>query len=79
MLFRSVTRAAQVLKRLKIVQRAGRIEPDAELTAAAEFVSRFSALAVSAPWRRFVLEVNPIKWRANSAVAVDGLLIIEEP
>jgi acyl-CoA synthetase (NDP forming) len=46
---------------------------------AAEFVARFSRLAATAPWRRFVLEVNPIRCGREAAVAVDGLLIVEEP
>jgi acyl-CoA synthetase (NDP forming) len=45
---------------------------------AAEFVAAFSSLAARAPWKRFVFEVNPIKWSRDGAVAVDGLLIIEE-
>ena len=45
---------------------------------AADFVARFSALAASAPWQRFTLEINPLKLGADAAAAVDGLLIIEE-
>lgn len=45
---------------------------------AADFLARFSALAASAPWQRFTLEVNPLKLGADAAAAVDGLLIIEE-
>lgn len=44
---------------------------------AADFMVRISELAASAPWQRFVLEVNPIKWSRTGAIAVDGLLIIE--
>ena len=44
---------------------------------AADFVARFSALAASAPWPRFTLEVNPLKLGSDAAAAVDGLLIIE--
>jgi acyl-CoA synthetase (NDP forming) len=46
--------------------------------AAARFIADLSRLAAGAPWARFTLEVNPIKWTANDAVAVDGLLVIEE-
>jgi hypothetical protein len=46
---------------------------------AAEFVARFSRLVVTAPWPRFVFEVNPIRCGRDAAVAVDGLLIVEEP
>jgi acyl-CoA synthetase (NDP forming) len=72
-------RAADVLRRLRIVQGASHMDPTAEIGAAADFVARFSQVAVSAPWRSFVLEVNPIKWHADRAVAVDGLLVIENP
>jgi len=47
--------------------------------AAAAFISRFSELATSAPWRRFAFEANPVKWRRDGVVAVDGLLVIDEP
>jgi succinyl-CoA synthetase beta subunit len=43
---------------------------------AARFVARFAELAVTAPWERFVFEVNPVSWRRDDAVALDGLLII---
>jgi hypothetical protein len=43
------------------------------------FIADFSQLAAAAPWHRFVLEVNPIKWSGEQVVAVDGLLLIEEP
>ncbi|MHB8993348.1 MAG: acetate--CoA ligase family protein, partial [Chloroflexota bacterium] len=71
--------ALLMLQRLRITRRASRREPGADLTSVAEFVARFSRLALSAPWKRFVLEVNPIKWSHDGVVAVDGLLIIEEP
>jgi hypothetical protein len=46
--------------------------------APAVFIARFSELAASAPWRRFTFEANPVKWRRDGVVAVDGLLIVEE-
>jgi acyl-CoA synthetase (NDP forming) len=72
-------RARQVLQRLRIAGHATRLDPAAELDAPADFVARFSQLAATAPWRRFVLEVNPIRWQGENVVAVDGLLIVEEP
>lgn len=45
---------------------------------AADFVARFSELAAAAPWKRFTLEVNPLKLGTDGGAAVDGLLIIEE-
>jgi len=70
--------AARVLDRLRVVRGASRLDASADVDAAAEFVARFSELAATAPWRSFVLEVNPIKWLAKTAIAVDGLLIVEQ-
>jgi len=70
-------RAHEVLRRLRIVQRAGSVDPAVSLAPVAAFVARFSQVAASAPWRRFVLEVNPIRWQAGAVSAVDGLLLIE--
>lgn len=72
-------RAGAVLGRLRIAQRADRVDPQASPQPVASFLAAFSRLAASAPWSRFVLEVNPIKWQADTVTAVDGLLIIEEP
>jgi len=74
-----IKRAVQVLGRLRIVQRASKLDAAAKVETAAGFVARFSELAATAPWKSFILEVNPIKWRAEGAVAVDGLLVIEHP
>jgi acyl-CoA synthetase (NDP forming) len=68
--------AARALRRLRILRRASR-SPLA-LQPVVDFVTAFSRLAAAAPWRRFVLEVNPIIWSANSVTAVDGLLLIEQ-
>jgi succinyl-CoA synthetase beta subunit len=69
--------AADMLERLRIGRQArdarGSLAPDA----AADFVARFSELAATAPWSRFVFEVNPIKWSREGVVAIDGLLIVE--
>jgi hypothetical protein len=62
---------------LRIVRRAGGVTSSQGLLP--RWVARFAALAATAPWRRFVLEVNPIKWSADQVLAVDGLLIIAEP
>ena len=69
--------AADALNRLRVVRRAGGLSGGS--TALAGFVARFAAVAAAAPWRRFVLEVNPVKWASEQVIAVDGLLIIEEP
>lgn len=61
--------------------RAGRIpSPDdpahGHLT---RFIFAFSRLAASVPWKKFVLEINPVMASRDGAVAVDGLLLIAEP
>ena len=71
--------ALHMLERLRIMRHAPKLEREADPRTAAEFVAHFSRLAASAPWRRFVLEVNPIKWSREGVVAVDGLLVVEEP
>ena len=69
--------ALRMLERLRLLARAPRL--DADLGRAAAFVARFSRLAAAAPWSRFVLEVNPVKVSREATVAVDGLLMVEEP
>jgi hypothetical protein len=71
--------ARQMLERLRIVRHAARLAPEARTETAAAFVAAFAQLAASAPWRRFVLEVNPIRWGRDGVVAVDGLLVVDEP
>jgi hypothetical protein len=71
--------ARRMLERLRIVRHAARLAPEAPIEAPAAFVAAFSRLAASAPWRRFVFEVNPIRWNRDGVVAVDGLLVVEEP
>ncbi len=69
--------AAHMLDRLRIRRYA--VDPHGPLDPqpAAAFVARFSELAATAPWPRFVFEVNPLKWTREAAVAVDGLLIVD--
>jgi acetyltransferase len=69
--------AADMLARLRIRRHARDAEGPLASAAAAAFVARFSQLAASAPWSRFVFEVNPLKWTRAGVVAVDGLLIVE--
>jgi hypothetical protein len=49
---------------------------DAQLDQVAAFLAAFSALAATAAWPNFTLEVNPLKVGSASVAAVDGLLII---
>ena len=60
--------AVHMLSRLRIKGNPG---------AAAAFIRRVSQLAAGAPWERFILEINPVLWSRDAAIAVDGLLIIE--
>jgi acetate---CoA ligase (ADP-forming) len=69
--------AARALDRLKIVRRVG--EAAANKSGLVRCVAHFSALAASAPWRRFVLELNPVRWSPEKVTIVDGLLIVTEP
>jgi acetyltransferase len=68
----SVELASRMIDRLRI-----RRDAQASITEApAQFIARFAELAQSAPWTKFVLEVNPLLWQHDAAVAVDGLLIV---
>lgn len=69
--------AADMLGRLRTRAYARDEHGLVPVAAAAEFIARFSQLATTAPWPRFVFEVNPMKWTRTEAVAVDGLLIVE--
>jgi succinyl-CoA synthetase beta subunit len=71
--------AARLLRRLRSVRAIEKGRAPPPIARLASFVARLSQLAAGAPWRRFVLEVNPVKWTAEDAVATDGLLIVEEP
>jgi acyl-CoA synthetase (NDP forming) len=70
--------AADMIARLRSCRHLRPGGDDAATRPAAEFVAAFSRLAASAPWTRFTFEVNPVKWTADAAVAVDGLLIVEQ-
>lgn len=69
--------ALRLLRKLRMVRRAK--IADGDLMPLADYVSRFSRLAAGAPWQRFTFEINPVKQRGEEVVAVDGLLVIEEP
>ena len=68
--------AAQALQRLRVMR--GATNDGSPFVALLGFICQFSVLAAGVPWRRFVLEVNPLKWIGTTTVAVDGLLIVEE-
>jgi acyl-CoA synthetase (NDP forming) len=70
----SEERATDLLRTLRIAR-----EPNADIAPLAAFASHFSRLVAAAPWRAFTLEVNPVIWNEAGALAVDGLLIVEDP
>jgi hypothetical protein len=71
--------AHDLIGTLRTLQRTPAFLSAAQRAAAARFVAAFSALAASGPWRRFTLEVNPLKVSDDEVAAVDGLLVIESP
>ena len=50
-----------------------------ELWAASEYLSSFSQFACTVPFKKFSFELNPVKIYDDQAIAVDGLLVINEP
>ena len=75
----SEAQAERMIDRLRIARVANRMHPQPDRRLLATFIARLSRLAAGAPWRRFVLEINPVKWDADKVTAVDGLLIVDEP
>jgi acetate---CoA ligase (ADP-forming) len=73
------TAALAMIGRLRLAAGAARLKAPPDQRLLAQFVARFSQLAAGAPYRQFVLEVNPVKWSADHVTAVDGLLLIEQP
>ena len=69
--------AARMLDRLRIRRHAVDARGALAVEPVTAFLARFSALALTAPWPRFVFEVNPLKWTRDAVVAVDGLLIVD--
>jgi ATP-grasp domain len=69
--------AVSMLDRLRIRRYAaddqGLLAPEP----VAAYRARFSELALTEPWPRFVFELNPVKWSRDAVVAVDGLLIVD--
>ena len=70
--------ASHMLRRVRAARHAADLHGALPLEPAATFIARFSQLASSAPWERFVFEVNPVAWRRGDAIALDGLLLIGE-
>ena len=70
--------ACDVLRRLRTLRRLPALLSERQLQQASGFLAEFSALAATAPWKTFTLEVNPLKVGAQEVAAVDGLLIVGE-
>ncbi|HET7098241.1 MAG TPA: acetate--CoA ligase family protein [Casimicrobiaceae bacterium] len=70
--------AASMLERLRSRTHVADARGALPAHPAATFIARFSELAATAPWERLVFEVNPVLWTRDSAIAVDGLLIVGE-
>lgn len=68
--------AAYMLERLRSRRHAADTKGALAIDHAAAFIARFSELASTAPWKRFIFEVNPVLLTREAAVAVDGLLIV---
>jgi len=71
--------AGDMIERLRLRRHAKDEQGLLPAAPASGFIALLSELTSTAPWRRFVFEVNPIKWSRGGVVAVDGLLIVEEP
>ncbi|HSV83955.1 MAG TPA: acetate--CoA ligase family protein, partial [Ramlibacter sp.] len=69
--------ALALLSRLRTLRRLPELLTHGQQQLAAAFLTRFSALAASAPWPGFTLEVNPVKLADDGLAAVDGLLLID--
>jgi acetyltransferase len=69
--------AAALLKSLRTCRKNSDFISDEQVRSAAEWISKFSVLAATAPWDNFNLEVNPLLLAEGSSRAVDGLLVID--
>jgi acyl-CoA synthetase (NDP forming) len=67
--------AADLLTYLRTLRRLPSLLSAIQAKQVAAFIAGFSALAATAPWDQFTLEVNPLKV-GDGVAAVDGLLII---
>jgi acyl-CoA synthetase (NDP forming) len=70
--------AADMVGRLRCTAHAKDADGALDRSAPAAFVAALSRLGASAPWLRFTIEVNPIRWNREGVLAVDGLLVIEK-
>ena len=74
----TTARVERRLRELRVFEsRGAQLEPEA-LRSAAAYVARFAAWIAGAPWPRFTLELNPVIVSREAAIAVDGLLVIDD-
>lgn len=71
--------AEALLGRLRMAAHARDSQGALPLGPPAAFIAGLSQMAASTPWQRFTIEVNPIIWTRQGVVAVDGLIIVEQP
>ena len=67
--------AYDLVGQLRTVRKHPDFLTETQRRSAADFIGRFSALVASAPWRRFTLEVNPLKLDTIEPTAEGGLRI----
>jgi succinyl-CoA synthetase beta subunit len=72
------TQALALVARLRLMRATAKMKHPPDRALLARYVAHVSQLAAGAPWRQFVLEINPVKWTGEYVTAVDGLLIVEE-
>ena len=71
--------ALRLVERLRLIRSTGKMKSPPDRALLARYIARVSQVAAGAPWRQFVLEINPVKWTGEYVTAVDGLLIVEQP
>ncbi len=71
--------ARRMLERLRVIRHGAGPRIDWDIGAPARFLSRFSHVAATIPWREFALETNPVIWNRGGVIAVDSLAVIATP
>lgn len=69
--------ARRMLEDLRTTRLARQRYPGIDEGPLADLVSKVSRLAATAPWDSFAIELNPVIWRPDATVAVDGLIVID--
>ena len=78
----STQEAGALLQSVRTLKQSGMTASGVDAAPMVAFLKQFSEIAQAVPWKRFVLEINPVKWALDGdekaeVVAVDGLLLIE--